>query len=63
MDTNTISNTCLAAGGLGSWRDDFGSFGFAGDPGTGVPEPGTVATMGAGLLALAGWKYRRRRVA
>lgn len=63
MDTNTISNTCLAAGGLGSGRDDFGSFGFAGDPGTGVPEPGTVATMGAGLLALAGWKYRRRRVA
>lgn len=66
MDTNTISNSCEAAGSIGSGRGDFGSQGFAGEaaagPGGSVPEPGTVATLGAGLLALAGWRLRRRNV-
>lgn len=30
------------------------------EAGGSVPEPGTVATMGAGLLAMAGWQLRRR---
>ena len=62
MDTNTVSNNCEAAGSIGSQRVDFGSLGFAGDAVNGVPEPGTMAMMGAGLLALAGWRLRRRSV-
>lgn len=53
MDTNTISNDCVGAGGLGSGRDDFGSIGFSGGSNVAsVPEPGAALLLGAGLAAL-----------
>ena len=54
MDTNTISNSCEAAGSAGSGRGDFGSLGFAGN------TAGTVGGQSAGLLAMACRQLRRR---
>jgi len=49
MDTNTVSNNCIAGG-------DFGSFGFAGGDLQAIPEPGTFTLLtmgfGAGVLLL-----------
>jgi len=41
------------------FQTDFGSFEVAGTP-TPVPEPGTLALFGAGLLGLAGLRLRSR---
>ena len=49
MDTNTVSNDCVASSGGG--RTDYGSMGFA--AAGAVPEPGTSALFGFGLLGLA----------
>ena len=67
MDTNTISGDCTTEGGTPP-RSDFGSFGFAGNNNSNspaiVPEPGTVALLGLGLLALTlCGRQSRKRVA
>jgi len=60
--SNTISDNCSAGGDLGSGRTDFGSVGFSGGEVAGVPEPGTVSLLCAGLLALTlcVWQSRKR---
>ncbi len=59
LDTNTISNDCVA-GSVGSGRTDGGSGGFGGggSGGNAVAEPGTLALVGLGALGLV---LRRRR--
>lgn len=56
MDTNTISNDCLAGTSVSEGRSDGGSGGFsgglAGPTGGTVPEPGMLALLGLGLAAL-----------
>ena len=62
MDTNTISRDCLDGGDYGTGRVDFGSSGFSGGGDTQpIPEPGSIALLGAGLLALALVGSRSRR--
>jgi hypothetical protein len=52
MDTNTVSNDCVASSGGG--RTDYGSMGFAAAGAGGeVPEPGTSALFGVGIVGLA----------
>lgn len=72
MDNNSISNNCVGDGALGSGRDDFGSAGFSGvasvDDGSGiggqsVPEPGTLALLGLGVLGIKLSQRGRTRVA
>ncbi len=50
---NAISTNCAAQNFGDAGRSDFGSLGFSGQA-TAVPEPGTAALWGLGLLALAG---------
>jgi hypothetical protein len=50
MDTNTVSNDCIAFNG-GGGGSDFGSGGFSG--GQAVPEPGTLTLLGVGFLSFA----------
>lgn len=56
MDTNTISNDCLAGTSVSEGRSDGGSGGFSGGlsgpTGGTVPEPGMLALLGLGLAAL-----------
>jgi len=58
MDTNTISTGCS-----GSLADTNGlSGGFGGGGGTSpIPEPGSIALLGSGLIALSGLVRRRLR--
>jgi Ice-binding-like len=49
LDTNTISNDCVGAN-FDSGRSDFGSVGFGGGGVQAVPEQGTAALLGMGLL-------------
>jgi hypothetical protein len=49
LDTNAISNDCVGAN-FDSGRSDFGSVGFSGGGVQAVPEPGTAALLGMGLL-------------
>jgi len=49
LDTNTISNNCVGAN-FDSGRTDFGSAGFSGGGVQPVPEQGTAALLGMGLL-------------
>jgi type VI secretion system secreted protein VgrG len=74
MDTNTISADCTTLGEGGGTplgtppRHDFGSLGFAGNNNSNsppiVPEPGTVALLCLGLLALTLYgRQSRKRVA
>ena len=54
MDTNTVSNDCIAFNG-DSGRSDFGSSGFSGgfSGDQAVPEPGTLTLLGVGFLSFA----------
>lgn len=60
MDTNTVSNNCVAFNG-GSGRNDFGSEGFSGGSGSiqVLPEPGSLALFIMGFIGLAGAWFRR----
>jgi type VI secretion system secreted protein VgrG len=61
MDTNTVSNDCTLSNGGGA-RSDYGSMGFAAvGAGAAIPEPGTVALFGFGLLGLCLSKLAKRR--
>lgn len=57
LQGNTISNDCGAVAGVGT--GDFGSVGFSGAAAI-VPEPSTLALLGAGGLALLGLRWRKR---
>jgi type VI secretion system secreted protein VgrG len=57
MDTNTISNSCS-----GALADTNGlSGGYGGSEPPPVPEPGSIALLGSGLMALTGLVRRQRR--
>jgi type VI secretion system secreted protein VgrG len=57
MDTNTVSNSC--SGSLASTNGLSGGSGASETPAT--PEPGSIALLGSGLMALAGLVRRQRR--
>ena len=62
METNTISDNCIAGGDYSSGRTDFGSAGFSGGDVQAIPEPGSVTLLCVGLLALTlyGGQSRKR---
>jgi type VI secretion system secreted protein VgrG len=57
MDTNTVSNGC--SGSLAGTSGLSGGSGGSETPG--VPEPGSMALLGSGLMALTGLVRRQRR--
>jgi hypothetical protein len=65
MDTNTISDNCANGGDYGTERTDFGSSGFSagGIPSPPIPEPGTAALFGIGILGLVAYRRKLRRQA
>lgn len=60
MDANTVSANCLDGGDYSTGRVDFGSRGFSADTQP-VPEPGSIALLGAGLFAMAAVFGKRSR--
>jgi type VI secretion system secreted protein VgrG len=57
MDTNTISNGCTSESALEGTN---GLSGGLGQETTPTPEPGSMALLGSGLIALAGFARRQR---
>ncbi len=62
LDSNRLSNDCMASGDSASGHSDFGSVGFSGaDPALEVAEPPGLALLGLALAGLAIGGKRRRR--
>jgi hypothetical protein len=61
MDTNTISNGCTSesTSALAGTNGLSGGLGDNPEPPT-VPEPGSMALLGSGLIALVGFVRRQR---
>jgi hypothetical protein len=58
MENNVISNDCTAVRGGGDHGPiDFGTGGFSGNV---VPEPASMTLLATGLVALVGFRTRRR---
>ena len=60
MDTNTISNDCIAFNNGDTSRSDSGSAGFGGRQT--VPEPGTLVLLGLGFAGLGIGRLRSARL-
>jgi hypothetical protein len=60
LDHNTISNTCAGGTGGGGGGTTIGG-GTGGGPGVPAPEPGTLALLSSGLLAMVFLTFRKSR--